>query len=206
MQPLRLLIVADDPLARAGLSMLLTSHPDCEVVGQFSGADLLADVEEVGETAVSLIWDLGWDFDGELPDWQEIGLPIIALLPDDLETAPLWATGVGAMLSRSSSADAIMAAARAVRHNLVVFDPAIIQLTSAPLPEAALAPIEDLTPRETEVIQLIAEGMTNKAIAQQLDISAHTVKFHVNAIMNKLAAQSRTEAVVRATRMGLISL
>ena len=68
------------------------------------------------------------------------------------------------------------------------------------------APIEDLTPRETEVIQLIAEGMTNKAIAQQLDISAHTVKFHVNAIMNKLAAQSRTEAVVRATRMGLISL
>ena len=65
---------------------------------------------------------------------------------------------------------------------------------------------DDLTPREKEVLQLVAEGLTNKAIAQQLAISEHTVKFHVNAIMGKMNAQSRTEAVVRATRLGLISL
>jgi DNA-binding NarL/FixJ family response regulator len=64
----------------------------------------------------------------------------------------------------------------------------------------------ELSPRETEVLSLIAEGLANKAVAGRLDISEHTVKFHVNAILGKLGAQSRTEAVTRATRMGLISL
>ncbi|MBI1880571.1 MAG: response regulator transcription factor, partial [Chloroflexi bacterium] len=63
-----------------------------------------------------------------------------------------------------------------------------------------------LTPRELEVLQLLAEGLPNKAIARRLDISDHTVKFHVNAILSKLSAQSRTDAVVRATRLGLILL
>jgi two-component system, NarL family, nitrate/nitrite response regulator NarL len=56
------------------------------------------------------------------------------------------------------------------------------------------------------VLQLLAEGLPNKTIARQLSISEHTVKFHLNAIMSKLGAQSRTEAVVRATRLGLIIL
>ncbi|MEI2609756.1 MAG: response regulator transcription factor [Candidatus Promineifilaceae bacterium] len=66
--------------------------------------------------------------------------------------------------------------------------------------------IENLTSREQQVLQLLAEGLPNKNIARQLAISEHTVKFHVNAIMTKLGAQSRTEAVVRATRAGLIML
>jgi DNA-binding NarL/FixJ family response regulator len=70
----------------------------------------------------------------------------------------------------------------------------------------AEAPAEALTPRELEVLQLLAEGLPNKTIARQLSISEHTVKFHLNAIMSKLGAQSRTEAVVRATRLGLIIL
>jgi DNA-binding NarL/FixJ family response regulator len=75
---------------------------------------------------------------------------------------------------------------------------------ATPLPEPLL--VEELTPRELEVLRLLAEGLSNKAIAQQLDISDHTVKFHVNAIMSKLGAQSRTAAVVQATRLGLIVL
>ena len=66
--------------------------------------------------------------------------------------------------------------------------------------------IESLTPRESEVLQLLAQGMPNKQIALELAISEHTVKYHVNAILGKLGAQSRTEAVVRATRAGLILL
>jgi DNA-binding NarL/FixJ family response regulator len=65
---------------------------------------------------------------------------------------------------------------------------------------------EVLTPREQEVLQLLAEGLPNKTIADRLYISEHTVKFHVNAILSKLGAQSRTEAVVRATRLGLLLL
>ena len=56
------------------------------------------------------------------------------------------------------------------------------------------------------MLALLAEGLPNKAIANRLDISEHTVKFHVNAILGKLGAQSRTEAVTRATRMGQITL
>jgi DNA-binding NarL/FixJ family response regulator len=63
-----------------------------------------------------------------------------------------------------------------------------------------------LTSREQEVLKLLAEGLPNKGIADRLRISDHTVKFHVNAIMSKLGAQSRTDAVVRATRQGLLLL
>ena len=76
-------------------------------------------------------------------------------------------------------------------------------------PYAELDPqplIESLTPREVEVLKLLAEGLSNRAIAFGLGISEHTVKFHVNAIMGKLGAQSRTEAAVRATQLGLLLL
>ena len=77
------------------------------------------------------------------------------------------------------------------------------------LPQAQADPtplVEQLTAREREVLQHLAEGLSNKAIALRLGISEHTIKFHVNAIMSKLGAQSRTEAVVRATQLGLIML
>lgn len=67
-------------------------------------------------------------------------------------------------------------------------------------------PAEELTPRELQVLQLVAEGLPNKAIAQRLHISEHTVKFHVAAILSKLDAHTRTEAVTRAVRQGLIIL
>jgi DNA-binding CsgD family transcriptional regulator len=65
---------------------------------------------------------------------------------------------------------------------------------------------ESLTPRELEVLQLLAQGLPNKQIAQRLGISDHTAKFHVNAILGKLGVQSRSEAIVQAVRMGLVLL
>jgi DNA-binding NarL/FixJ family response regulator len=88
---------------------------------------------------------------------------------------------------------------------LVVFDPSLA-LEPSPARDPSLTLVEDLTPRETEVLQLLADGLTNKAIAQRLGISDHTVKFHVNSVLGKLGAQSRTEAVVRASRLGLLLL
>jgi two-component system nitrate/nitrite response regulator NarL len=72
--------------------------------------------------------------------------------------------------------------------------------------EAPALLTEPLTPREHEVLQLVAEGLPNKTIADRLHISEHTVKFHINALMGKLGAQSRTEAVVRASRLGILLL
>jgi DNA-binding NarL/FixJ family response regulator len=105
----------------------------------------------------------------------------------------------------------LAATLNALGQGLVVLTPAVaasLRADSA-LIDADRQPnplIDALTPRELEVINLIAEGLPNKNIAGKLGISEHTVKFHVNAILTKLGAQSRTEAVVRATRMGLIAL
>ena len=65
---------------------------------------------------------------------------------------------------------------------------------------------EQLTPRELDVLKLLAEGLPNKGVASRLEVSEHTVKCHVNSIMGKLNAQSRTEAVILATRLGLLPL
>ncbi len=89
-----------------------------------------------------------------------------------------------------------------------LLNPTAVNFISAPMApgEPAGGLIEDLTPREREVLGLLAEGLSNRAIAGRLGISEHTAKFHVHIILGKLGTQSRTEAVVQAARLGLITL
>jgi DNA-binding NarL/FixJ family response regulator len=99
-----------------------------------------------------------------------------------------------------------------VLHGLAVIDPVLlderISLASTRSSVVAAAQgeaeVEPLTARETEVLELVASGLSNKQIAEELRISAHTVKFHVNAILAKLDVHSRTEAVVRAMQLGVV--
>ena len=92
----------------------------------------------------------------------------------------------------------------AVAQGLLVFGESLVALPDTAADAEAL--VEPLSARELEVLRRMAEGLANKQIARELEISEHTVKFHVNAVLGKLGAQSRTEAVVRATRAGLILL
>jgi DNA-binding NarL/FixJ family response regulator len=205
---LRTLVVADDPLARAGLATLLTDQSECTVVGQVP-AD--ADLETALEVYLPdvVVWDLGWDpalSIERLADLAEDEPPIVALLADETFAADVWVAGARGILPREVPAQGLVAAVMAATQGFIVLDRA---LADALRPSRNLSPLpaaEELTPRELEVLHLLAEGLSNKAIAYQLDISEHTVKFHVNAIMGKLGAQSRTEAAVRAARMGLILL
>lgn len=205
---LRLLIVANDPLARMGLATLLAELPNCVVIGQATsdGFATLEAAEIADEEADVVIWDLGWETAViDLPDPGDYPAPIIALVAEPDEVGRIWATGVQGLLNRQLDADKLLAAAQAVAEGLVVVEP---ELMTAIMPASfdGEETTVELTPRESDVLQLMAEGLTNKAIGQRLDITNHTVKFHVNAIMTKLHAQSRTEAVVRATRQGLILL
>jgi DNA-binding NarL/FixJ family response regulator len=124
------------------------------------------------------------------------------------ETAPLgeiWALGVRGILARDADGERLLAAAWGLAQGLAVLDPTFAeQSLTAAIPAEALD--EPMTPRELEVLSLVAEGMSNRAIGASLGISEHTVKFHVTSVMTKLEAQSRTEAVVKATRLGLLSL
>ncbi len=222
MADLRLLIVAADPLARAGLATLIErpllertlheSQPEVRIVGQIGVVETTPAEIELYQPDI-LLWDLGWDAEESLTLLEELelgevegSLAVVALTPDEEAAAEAWSAGVRGLLYREVSAERLLAAIEAVYWGLIAVEPELMALLAPAgvLTEPLLA--EDLTPRELEVLRLLAEGLSNKAIAQQLDISDHTVKFHVNAIMKKLGAQSRTAAVVQATRLGLIVL
>jgi two-component system, NarL family, nitrate/nitrite response regulator NarL len=217
-QELRLFIVAEDPLVRAGLAALLAEQPGCMVVGQAAGgketAVLLHGYGPDGYRPDVIIWDIGWSAEPDLDwlsDWFETLPTLLVLLDEDETVSELWAAGVRGLLWRNATAEQMVAAAQAINQGLAVLDTGLVDRLM-PDEETLMAAAglealsEPLTPREHEVLQLLAEGLTNKAIAQQLAVSEHTVKFHVTAIMSKLDAQSRTEAVVRATRLGLFIL
>lgn len=222
MSEVRVLIAADNLLSRVGLAALLSSQPDSTVVGQISDAALSGD-ELTAELDLYrpdvLVYDLGWNPTPAIERLTALmaalngDLPVLALLPDDDQAgnaaAAFKSRTAGGLLLRDSNPETLTLALHAICAGLLVIDPA---LSGAILPtgDASAAgtelPPEALTPREREVLQLLSEGLPNKTIASRLNISEHTVKFHVNALLSKLDAQSRTEAVVRATRLGLIIL
>ncbi len=202
MEPLPILVVSADPLARAGLAALLAGRDDLLVAGQAApDGELRAAVEAVAPAAA--VWDPG---DGSgLDRMREAaagGLRVLALVSAAGQAQEALSAGAGGVLPRGAGADRIAAALRAVAAGLVVLDAG----SAGELLRPAPAPAEGLTPRELEVLSLLAEGLSNKAIAERLGISDHTAKFHVNAILGKLGAQSRSEAIVRAARLGLVVL
>ena len=208
MNDLRVLVVADAPLVRAGLAALLSDQPGCVVVGRVASDTDAAGVLGVYRPDVA-VWDLGQDQAASLDplsDVTDTGLPVVALLPDQTYVASTRATGARGLLLRDVDGPSLAAALAAVARGLAVLSGELSSPGPAP-GEHPRDPIAvDLTPREREVLTLLAEGMPNKSIADSLSISEHTVKFHVNAILGKLGAQSRTEAATRATRMGMIPL
>jgi DNA-binding NarL/FixJ family response regulator len=214
----RVLIVADDVLVRAGLDGLVSGAPGCLVAGRVaSGVDLRSAVEAYRPDVV--LWDLGWNPGAALEGLAEAvpaGAPLVVLLPDEAHAAEAWSAGARGLLRRDVEAARLAAGLLATAQGLSVVDPDFMGalLTATADGETAkgasspgsLALVEELTPRELGVLRLMAEGLPNKLIAVRLGISEHTVKFHVNAILGKLGVASRTEAVVRATRLGLIFL
>jgi DNA-binding NarL/FixJ family response regulator len=188
--------------------MLLSDQPDCEVIGQIAAESASRETMDAFPADV-VLWDLGWDSAPAIDHLSELsaeGLPIVSLLSDPVHAGEVWAAGARGILSRDASGGSLRAALMAAAQGMVVIDP---QIAVALVPSAEHAPAQtlgELTPREVDVLQLLSEGLPNKAIASRLGISEHTVKFHVNAIMGKLGAQSRTDAVMRATRSGLIIL
>ncbi|MBW7886040.1 MAG: response regulator transcription factor, partial [Caldilineaceae bacterium] len=157
------------------------------------------------------VWDLGWDPASAVETVAALNethaTPIVALIASPVVAGELRAAGARALLSRESDGARLAAAAVAVTHGLLVIDESVgADAAPLPTPMASDDLVEPLSTRELDVLRQIAEGLSNKEIARALDISEHTVKFHVNAILGKLGAQSRTEAVVRATRAGLILL
>ena len=204
---LRVLVVAGDPLARAGLVALIENLPECVIAGQSAVDERLPDDVELYQPDI-IVLDLGSDPSQTIErigDITGIETPILVLISDESATAVVSTRRFNGVLPRDVKSRVLLAALKAIEQGLTVADP---QLTDILLSRGSMIdqPAEPLTPRELEILQLLAEGIPNKSIALRLGISDHTVKFHVNSILGKLGVQNRTEAVSRGARLGLIKL
>lgn len=190
-------LLTDDSLLRAGLSSLLAQVGSIEVVER--------------DSAEVALWDAGVDSDKALTRMAELRslpVPAVAVVSDQAHVAPALAAGARGVLLRNQVGPGIHAALAAVRTGLTVMDSQLAE-TLVPAQAPRPAPTKgrgELTERERQVVQLLSEGLSNKLIADRLGISDHTAKFHVNGVMMKLGASTRTEAVVEAMRRGLIKL
>ena len=193
--PIKVALLTDDPLLRAGLSSLLAQSGSINIVDR-DGAEVA-------------LWDAGIDPSKTLTRLNEVRamqLPVVAVVGDVSHVAPALAAGARGVVLRDQVGPGIHAALAAVRSGLTVMDTALASSLVPPTAPREPKGRGELTEREKQVVQLLAEGLSNKLIADRLGISDHTAKFHVNGVMMKLGASTRTEAVVEAMRRGLIRL
>jgi two-component system nitrate/nitrite response regulator NarL len=192
-------IVSADPLVRVALAASVRVQAELEVVEDVAAADVV-------------VWDPGLDSgSARYRELRDFGVPVAALVTAPEQVSAALAEGAQAVLARDVTPAALAAALLAIHRGLSVLDSTgRALLAHEPVePDAARGPAEagaELTARELEVLQLLAAGLSNKAIARRLAISEHTAKFHVNSILGKLGASSRTEAVVAAARKALVIL
>ncbi|MBX5482899.1 MAG: response regulator transcription factor [Myxococcaceae bacterium] len=198
-------LIAEDPIVREALADKLRG----------AGAEVLATAEApaavrglaFARPPHAVLWDLGVRPEEALDpaaDLWTLDQPVVAIVPDAATAAETLALGARGVLSRQATGRELVAACRAAAAGLIVSSPSLVPESSTARRASSAA--QELTPREMEVVALLAEGISNKSIATRLGISEHTAKFHVNAVLQKLGAQTRTEAVVRAARLGLVTI
>lgn len=212
---IRVVVVDDERLIRSGLKMILTAEPDIDVVGEAAdGAEAVAVVGEHRPDVV--LMDLRMPrMDGTEATRQIVsGLDpppavlVVTTFHADREVQDALAAGAAGYLLKDAPEERILAAIRGANHGATVLDPAVSQaLVAAAMPSGVVPPpaeFSSLTSRELEVLQLLAQGMSNRAIATALFLGEATVKTHVARILMKLHVETRAEAIVAAYESGLV--
>lgn len=206
----RVLLADDHSVVREGLRMFLGRDPDLEVVGEAAnGLEALEQTRRLRPDVV-LMDLLMPELDGvsattairaELPEVEVIALT--SVLEHEMVIDAVKAGAIGYLLKDTQAAE-LRRAIKAAASGQVQISPqaAAFLLHSIRTPEAPMT----LTRREAEVLRLLARGHSNKEMARQLQVVEDTVKTHVRHILDKLGVQSRTQAVLCAVRLGLVSL
>ncbi len=217
MPPIRILLVDDQTMFRSGMRMLLSSQPDFEVIGE------AADGEEALQKCAShkpdvVLMDLRMPvLDGAAATRRlraiQPNVRVIVLTTFDEDAAIFDGLRAGAIgyLLKDAPTDKLYEAIRAAARGETVLQPSVAakvvaQFTrlSDQAPAWAQALAEPLSPRELEILRLLANGATNREIAAQLVLAEGTVKNHVTSILGKLGVTDRTAAAMRAKELGLL--
>ena len=201
--PIRVLLADDQRVVREGLGTLLGLLDGIELVGTAAdGEEALALAAEHAPDVV--LMDLRMPRMDGIEAIRRLSIPAIALTTyaDDASVLGALRAGARGYLTKDAGAEDIRAAVEAVARGEAVLDPAIQHHVVAAV-NTPPEPSHDLTPREAEVLSLIAEGLTNAEIADRLVVSNATVKSHVNHIFAKIGVRDRAQAVVFAYSNGL---
>ncbi|MFG2581295.1 response regulator [Streptomyces malaysiensis] len=216
---IRVLIADDQVMVRQGFTVLLNAEPDIEVVGQaVDGADAIAQVAELAPDVVLMDIRMpgvgGIEATRRLTEPAGVTVKVLVLTTFDLDEYVYEALRAGAsgFLLKDASADELAHAVRVVAAGDALLAPNITKRligefsrVTAAAPRAPLRDrVGDLTERETEVITLIAQGLSNAEIAARLVVAEQTVKTHVSRILFKLGLRDRTQAAVFAYETGLV--
>ena len=218
MSGIRVVVVDDHPIVRQGLRSYLSSRDGIEVVGDAGD----------GESAVALVADLRPDvvlMDLAMPGMgglaairavTDLGLGtrilVLTSFSSQDQVIPAIQAGAAGYLLKDAAPEEVDRAVRAVHHGEGRLDPAVAALVMAEVAGASVAAasgagsdagLRRLTPRETEVLRLLAEGLSNRALAERLFVSEKTVKTHVSSILAKLGLADRTQAALYAVHHGL---
>jgi NarL family two-component system response regulator LiaR len=212
---IRVLVVDDHDLFRAGLSSVLATHPDVEVVAQASGGRMGIRLARELRPDVVLM-DLRMpDLDGAaatreiLKHDPKVRVLALTVVSDESNVAGAVVAGACGYLLKDSPIDDVVEAVRAAARGVAWLSPRAAEALLDRIrrdyvePERALELEQDLSPRELEVLQLVARGLDNGEIAAELSISPRTAKNHVSSILTKLEVPNRIQAATYAVRSGL---
>jgi DNA-binding NarL/FixJ family response regulator len=211
--PIRVLIADDHPLFRDGMHGLLDSVDDTTVVGEAAnGAEavaqaaslqpdvILMDLKMPGMNGLEAMRDI-------LHTSPHIGFLVVSMLEDDDSIFAAMRAGARGYLPKGANQSEVLRAIRAVANGEAIFGPGIaerlLRFFAPARPSAAQRIFPELTERETEILALIAGGLSNDAIAARLVLSLKTVRNHVSNIFSKLQVTDRAQAVLRARDAGL---
>lgn len=208
---IRVVFVDDHEMVRIGVSSYLSAQPDIEVVGEADN----------GKAAIPMVLELRPDIvlmdlvmkemDGIeatrqiIAEWPEAKIIIVTSFLDDEKVYPALEAGATSYMLKTSKASEIANAVRATYHGQSVLEPEVTgKMMMKMRQKNDVAPHEELTSREMEILLLMAEGKSNQEIADHLFIALKTVKTHVSNILSKLQVQDRTQAVIYAFKHELV--
>ncbi len=206
---IKIAVVAASAVRRAGLESIIRTQADFQLAGSFGAMAALVSFARSTEVEVIVI-ESDSIHDLLREPIADAAIVLLTEISHARSISRLLRNGVRAILSRDSHPDDVLSAIYAALDGLVLLNtPTADSLTAVygdPPLEVEDELSEEISSRETEVLRMLAEGLVNKDIAARLDISEHTVKFHVSSILDKLGASTRTEAVTLGIRRGLIPI